>query len=121
MLHIVSLVTAEVTENELIEQCEKETGKKCSMPEWKNYQHSQEVILPSNTAAILIEVSETSAQVRLFHFGTTVTYLKTVSPIQYNFHTAVIPWEQGLGFVCYGQSDKKGNVKTCKIGIVKVA
>lgn len=91
------------------------------MPDWKYYQHGEEAIFPNNTAAILIEVSETSAQVRLFHYGTTVTFLKTVAPLQYNLHTAIVPWEPGLGFICFGQSDNKESVKRCKIGIVKIA
>ncbi|KAL7917330.1 hypothetical protein ACQKWADRAFT_307025 [Trichoderma austrokoningii] len=121
MLHIVSLVTTDVTENDLIMECEKQVGKKCSLPEWKDYKHGDEIILPSNTAAILIEVSKASAQVRLYHFGTRVTFLRTVTPLQYNLHTAIVPWEQGLGFVCYGENDVKEGVKICKIGIVKAA
>ncbi|KAL7793612.1 hypothetical protein V8C37DRAFT_378456 [Trichoderma ceciliae] len=81
MVQIVSLVTADVTENELITQCEKQVGKKCLKPKWNNYKHGDEVILPDNTAAVLIEVSEASAQVRLFHYGETVMFLKTVAPL----------------------------------------
>lgn len=88
------------------------------MPEWRYYQHGEEVRPPDDTAAILIEVSITSAQVRLFHFGTAVTFVKTIAPLQFNLHTVIVPWEQGLGFVCYGVNDNK---KICKIGIVKVA
>ncbi|KAK0762345.1 hypothetical protein N5P37_005157 [Trichoderma harzianum] len=120
MVHIVSLVTVDVTETEIMQQCEKEIGKKCSMPDWRYYKHGEEVILPNSTAAILIEVSKASAQVRLFHYGTTVTFLKTVAPLQYNLHTAIVPWEQGLGFICFGENDSKESVKVCKIGIVKV-
>lgn len=53
-------------------------------------------------------------------YGTTVTFLKVVAPLQYNLHTAIVPWEQGLGFICFGQHDNVESVKVCKIGIVKV-
>ncbi|KAM6483222.1 hypothetical protein HDV62DRAFT_318904 [Trichoderma sp. SZMC 28011] len=89
------------------------------MPDWRYYKHGEEVILPTGTAAILIEVSKASGQVRLFRYGTTATFLKTVAPLQYNLHTAIVPWEQGLGFICFGVNDDK-SVKVCKIGIVKV-
>lgn len=91
------------------------------MPDWRYYQHGEEIRPPDDTAAILIEVSVASAQVRLFHFGTAVTFVKTIAPLQFNLHTVIVPWEQGLGFVCYGVNDNKQSVKTCKIGIVRVA
>lgn len=89
-------------------------------PKWKVYQHGDEVILQDNTAAILVEVSKTSAQIRLFRFKPTLKYLKTVAPYQYKRHTAIVPWEEGLGFVCFGQDDDKNSLKL-KIGIVGVA
>ncbi|PTB34946.1 hypothetical protein M441DRAFT_356751 [Trichoderma asperellum CBS 433.97] len=124
MVQIISLVTIEVTENDLIKRCEKEVGKECLSPEWKDYKDGDEVILRDNTAAILVEVSETSAQIRFYHYGSTTKFLKTVAPYQYKLHTAIIPWEPGLGFVCYGEDEDSNGLKiykTCKIGIVKVA
>jgi hypothetical protein len=49
-------------------------GKKCSNLEWKYYKHGDEVILPDDTAAMLIEVSGESAQLRLFRHGSTIEF-----------------------------------------------
>jgi hypothetical protein len=89
-------------------------------PEWRVYKNGDEVILQDDTAAILIEVSKTSPQIRLFHFKPIFTFIKTVAPYQYKLHTAIVPWEEGLGFVCSGE-DEDGNSLKCRIGIVRVA
>ncbi|KAL7922966.1 hypothetical protein ACQKWADRAFT_290855 [Trichoderma austrokoningii] len=120
MVQIISVVTKEATENDLVKQCEIQVGKKCLSPEWKIYKNGDELISRDNTAAILIEVSEASAQVRLYSFKPTFAYVKTVAPYQYNLHTAIVPWEKGLGFVCFGQDEYKNGLK-CRIGVVKVA
>lgn len=89
-------------------------------PEWKEYKDGDIVTFQDNTAAILVEVSKTSAQIRIYRVEPTFKYLKTVAPYQYKRHTAIVPWEEGLEFHCYGEDDYKNALKL-KIGIIRVA
>ncbi|KAK3934392.1 hypothetical protein QBC46DRAFT_218326, partial [Diplogelasinospora grovesii] len=74
---------------------------------WKDYGDLSEVTPPNDTIAILVQVRNTSGVVYIY-VTETDDYKDRVGQ-DYSGQTVIVPWKQGLKFVCYG---------TCRIGLV---
>ncbi|KAH6705667.1 hypothetical protein EV126DRAFT_172648 [Verticillium dahliae] len=96
------------SDSKLVEKCEKETGKSCSYPSWRDYDDLETAVPANNTAAILVKVRKTSGVVYI-HVDGTDEYKDRVG-LDYKGYTVIVPWKPGLKFICYG---------SCRIGLVE--
>ncbi|KAK1470188.1 hypothetical protein CCUS01_06573 [Colletotrichum cuscutae] len=88
------------TSQELVHECERHTQQRCSNFEWRDFRDAQ--YSPGrNTVILLVDMREAVGCAVYIH-NERDGFVDMVG-IENKGHVVLVPWEQGLKIVCYGQ------------------
>ncbi|WQF84233.1 hypothetical protein CDEST_09247 [Colletotrichum destructivum] len=90
------------SDQKLVKRCEKETGRRCSDPEWRDFNDLAQYIPGPNTAILLVDMHLEPGDRKAVYIHDSNDEQVDMVGMEYKGFTVIIPWEAGLKFVCYG-------------------